>query len=384
MKKSTHDDSLIISRLEQKELGNIKFFSSRSEFFPLVTTVLLKPIFGTLPINIGLHLHLIGNKIINARVDRGYYHQAMEQTIEVLSPHDAIIAIARINIKAPLFYQVTLMNAYLSLLDEKPIHAPRMLTSAMEIVRAYHHLNVVQSILLCAELDTLATFAGECELFLKQPFTLFSRIFSTSSAPPSMSSVEMSVAIAEGLQRVEELSHAINLEEQLVKRLSKKGIITQSLACSLGLSGHYIRGNRQYYDLRNRDLNLYETPIKVSAADGGDAYARFTLRIAEIIASLTYVQHQLSVLDNFSPLTIESNFLVGAPTDRYAVSEVEGPEGIIKASIFVNDTEQKVVRLRIPAFYIAQAIPRLLRQSDLRDLTILLASLGITAEEIDK
>lgn len=388
------DDSLIISRLQQKELFHIKpALALSSQFFPLVTKVSLRPFFDNLPVKIGLDLQIIGSKIIKSQVDRGYFHHGLESHLSGLSPHQAIAAIGRLQKTAPIFYQLALMQALEELFDW-PVDVVRAkrYAIALEFARVSHHLAVIKNVLYCANLDSIAELVKTCEHLLEKPCQLFSRIYLAKDLDlSSITFEEIDSALDEALPIAEEMATAINLEDALTKNLSKKAVVTLPMAGSMGLTGSYLRANRHYYDLRQNASKrvFYQTIPKICLTEGGDAYARFSLRLLEIEAGLSWLKKTLLAqqpeLIEFRPIAIDDNYCSNKPAQKFAFGEIEGPEGDIKVSVFVGSTDNSLIfRVRTPAYFIAQSIPYLLSETYLRDIATVLYSIGITAEEIDK
>lgn len=383
-------DSLIISRLQQKELLEVKSsIHLNSEYFPLVTKATLAPFFDRLPKNIALDIKLLGDKIINANAIRGYFSHHLEEVLKDLSPYDAVMAIARLNFQAPIFYQLALMNAF-EQLEGKSLETKesQQRCVALEFARIAHHVLVLKNMLLCLQHNSLAHLVETIHHILELPIAITSRVYDSNEKPNETLSYEtIHQGLSDGLILVQEIKSALNQEEELLNAMAKKATIRVFAAASLGLTGIFLRANRSFYDLRHEPSphNLYQTAPDLMVHDGGDMWARFNLRLLEIAASLRFLKHILESdgISAIAPIVVDAQFGTQEKPHSFAFAEIEGPEGDIKISIFKRESSS-VFRIRTPAYFIAHALPYFLIDANLSDIPLTLYSLGITPEEIDK
>lgn len=388
-----YQPSLIISRLQQVEIANLKpSMAVDSPFFHLITIASLKPFFDNLPINLELEFRLIGSKILGLQVTRGYFCQDLETSLHDLVPVEALTAVGRLNMACPIFYQAAFYSALVKLTGwPEDKERPTQFTIAMEFARIAHHLQVVKNVLYCLNLDSLAEIAEDCEQVLQPPCQLFNRIRAPGDDEVSSISLEeIDEILSDAYLRAEELSSAISFEEGIRAALHKKAVVSLTQAGFMGLTGPYLRANQEIYDLRRQSDRgiVYLKPPRISIGDGGDALTRFSLRPMDILASLKWLKQMVlseAKASSLKAIVIDESFGQKAPIRPFAFGEIEGPEGDIKVSMFVDAKGQSpIFRIRSPAYFIAQAIPHMLNQTDLSDVAALLYSLGITAEEVDK
>jgi NADH:ubiquinone oxidoreductase subunit D len=382
-------DSLIISRLQQKEILNFNLTDRpNSPFFPLMTKTFLRPFLDNIPINLSIGLETIGEQIIKVLVSKGYFCHGLENILSHTSPAQALIAMGRLHNEAPIFYQIALLRAFEELFD-LPHNETRNkhYAIALEFARISHHLQVIKNIFYCLDLSSLLTTIKNLKYLLLKPITLFTHI---NSVYNSLSVENIDEACTEAIQIMDEIINVVSVEEAISNALTKKAIISLPLAGSLGLTGLFLRANHNYFDLRQQKAprQIYATAPKISLTEGGDALARLTLRLLEVEASLKWLKDIMlnghKEFKEITPIFIEDNYLNKPVRKQFGFGEIEGPEGYIKVSIFVSPDGHLIFRIRTPAYFIAQAIPVLLTNRKLRDIAILLHSLGITAEEIDK
>ncbi|HXW53844.1 MAG TPA: hypothetical protein VEL47_07055 [Myxococcota bacterium] len=387
------DESLIVSRLHQKELLDIQRSADvDAKFFPLVTKSHLTPFFSHLPKDFALELQFIGNKVLSARFDRGFFGFGLLELLQGLSAYEALPEVSRLHILSPIFYQMALLLAFERLTDTPTSeHQGLHRAIALEFSRIAHHITVVKNIVLCLELTSLVKMLDELQGLLKNPVATLSRIHQEEhlSAKP-VTLVETHDAVFDGLMLVEEIA-ALSHDDKLVEALAKKCFINITTASSLGLTGPFLRAHHVPYDLRlNQPLrDMYGLPPAISLTDGGDAWARLALRLLEIGASLRWLKPALYRFEKqavqIDPIVVGITCCQTAPKKRFAFGEVEGPEGDVKIGIFTGaSTDSYVARVRSPAYFIGQAIPHLFSHITISEIPLLLYCLGITPPEIDQ
>lgn len=385
-----YNDNLIISRLQQIELASLKpSLAVDSPFFHLLTVAKQQPFFDNLPLRLGMEFRLIGSKILSVHLERGYFFQDLETNLSTLAPVDMFAAIARLNLASPIFYQAALFAALMKQNNNDiTLTHHQFFTEAMEYARVAHHLAVIKSVLFCSRLSALAEIALDCEEMLRSASTLFNRVRTKNDPPVVPQNVDEQIdLLSDTYARAEELAFALSLEEKLIDALQKKAVVPIAQAGGMGLTGPYLRANLDPYDLRRQNQSLnYLKPPRPALADGGDAWARFSLRPLEILASLKWLKQNLADSDekNRHALIIDDTLFGTTKKTPMAFGEVEGPEGIIKVSIFTKPDGTSQFRVRSPAYFIAQAIPQMLHHLELNDVAIIAFSLGISAEEVDK
>ncbi len=386
------DNTLLISRFQQKELyQSPQVASNVSPTMTQLVSHVINPFFDRLAIKIGLELKLLGSKIINSHVDRGYLSHDLERIVAQDNFIDGINSIARINQREPIFYQLVLVSAYESLLGiEATLAVKKMRAIALEVTRIYHHFCVLKDIFMSLNADGLFELARTGKNTIKNSAKILGRINNNLANINNLNTRDMLDSCELILQIVDDIDISTDYELILVRYLRKKAYINLALASSLGLSGPYIRANRCFYDIRgttNASIHYTHLP-KTNIAEGGDALARLSLRIRDIQSSALWLKELFGRFktEGLEPeaLRESSDVDLSKTLKTFAFGEIEGPEGDIKAALFVDEEKSLTFHLRAPAYFIAQAIPHVLLYTDLTDLPVLLASLGISAEEIDK
>lgn len=386
----SHDDSLIISRHQQKELDAIKPAALRLHHIPPLTKLVLDPFLDKMPIKIGLEINLLGSRIMSLRIIRGFLFQNLENRLSELHFNNALMHIASLNQQTPIFYQLALVYAYEELFmvakDEKTLALRAFL---MEFSRIFHHWQVLKNMFITLECNDLADIASHAIKLMKNAHDNLGRIWVYEENSWSITVDELTELLEMLNSLTLELDTHVSFNKNLRRSLRKKASINLNTAGSFGLTGLFLRANRNPSDNRSPLLG-YESALPTELSDGGDAWARFTVRIREILASTHWLREhkifkELNYLKTLTPLREVRNFKGLNPRIPIAFSEIEAPEGLVKITLSPKKNTSKLqVKVRTPAYFIAQSLPQLLCESDLKDLPLVLYSLGICADEIDK
>jgi NADH:ubiquinone oxidoreductase subunit D len=388
------DEDLIISRLQEKELEEISVGSRRiTEDLAHVNQITLQPIFDGLELKLALHLSVIGEKLIDCRVERGFVSQGIENLLAQTNFREGLKILERLSRALSLPYQLAYLIALEELFEiETPVFEQRNRAIALESARVLHHLDVLAKLLFSLNCDQEADLVKSTRTYLLGLNKLFKRVctnFNEIEKSPSLAELMEACEIA--LTLISEAESLFISNHNIQAMLTKKAIISQPRAVSQGLDGLFLRANRMSF----KDFDTYSGrisyrfPLEQRLLEGSDALTRSRLRFEEIRASLQwllenfslYAQEEISLF----PIVMSEEITECRPRNCHAFGEIYGPEGMIKVSIFFKPASgQKKVVLRSPAYFIAQAIPRLFLGARLKDIPVILYSLGISTEEIDK
>ncbi|HXW60182.1 MAG TPA: hypothetical protein VEK06_01470, partial [Myxococcota bacterium] len=247
----------------------------------------------------------------------------------------------------------------------------------------FHHWHVIRDVLMVIGRDGMLDLALTALSLMKDSHDQLGHVGSRPLKNIRPKEIKDIIEALDHLAR--EIDSNLGFDPYLRQCLRKKAVITLNLASSFGLSGSFLRANRNLYDNRPGSPGYMSAPT-TQLADGGDTWARFIIRIREILASIEWLkQHPLLKEDYDVPDDFLSKELFKEAVFPLAFGQVDAPEGDVKISIFIDKKSNKLIyRIRTPAYFIAQALPHLLSQADLKDLPLILYSLGITAEEIDR
>lgn len=386
-----HDSSLIISALEKRELLE-KSKIAHSDFFleSTFSSVEFLPYVSVLPIKIGLNLRTIGTKIISATIKKGYFFSDFESRIKFIDTKEDLENFKHLNYTIPIFYQMSYILALENIASITPNKESILARGfAVEIARIFHNLLVLKNIFICIKENNLLSITNKALSVGEKIFSFYRSVSFEIGKKLSRSDAE---ATAEELKELLlELEEEAQTSKKLFDALSKKAIITNKIATEMGLTGLFLKANRiNKYSYADTDkIYLNEDLPEKSFKDESDAYARCLLRIEEAKNSIIWFLSKVSQLrktcDSLAGVDFNYNVNHLDFKNNFSFGELESPEGKIIVSIFKNENDGNfVLNLTNSAYFIAQAIPLLINRLDLKDLALILNSLGINAYEIDR
>ncbi|MFM1802229.1 MAG: hypothetical protein RJA81_1581, partial [Planctomycetota bacterium] len=198
-----------------------------------------------------------------------------------------------------------------------------------------------------------------------------------------------------------------------LERMRGVGVLSKSDAMSFCASGPVARASGVTYDLRKDEpyLAYPEFQFDVPYATEGDCYARFQVRMEEMVQSARILRQALDRLPggpvnvaiaekfpmpdkgttyNSMEGLIQHFELImpnrGFPTPVNEIySAVEGPNGELGYYLITDGTQVAWrTRTRPPSFIHFQLFPHLIRNHMISDVVAVLGSLNIIAAELDR
>ena len=163
------------------------------------------------------------------------------------------------------------------------------------------------------------------------------------------------------------------------------GPISAKEAVELGLTGPSLRATGVAWDIR-RDVpysSYGDFEFEVPVCEGGDVYARYSVRLEEIRQSLRIVRQAVENLP-------EGEFRVKIPRilkipPGEVFHTIEAPKGELGFYIRSNGTEKpERVKMKSPSFINLQSLELMSRGNLFSDVVGILGSLDIVLGEIDK
>ncbi len=187
-------------------------------------------------------------------------------------------------------------------------------------------------------------------------------------------------------KRVKNEYRALSYENGLFKmRTVGVGIIEANLAIKYGLTGPNARASGIKCDLRkNAPYLAYDKlDFDIITADAGDAYARFVVRVNEILESIKIVRQIIKDLPS-GEIKVKVPWIFTIPPS-YTFVRQETPRGEA-AMYMVTDGGQKPYRLKIraPSLYAVQAMSEIFVGGKVADIVAILGSLDPTPGEVDR
>lgn len=168
-------------------------------------------------------------------------------------------------------------------------------------------------------------------------------------------------------------------------RLKSIGIVDPVIAVNAGVSGPILRASGKAFDLRKARPygNYSEFSFEIPTSDSQDAFGRLLVRLSEMqqaIAILKQALDQLPSGDFCANLP-----KVFKPAKGQAYAAVESPRGIF--GVYVMSSGEKYparVKFRTPSFAALGLFPSVVQEVSVADLAPVLASLDISASEVDR
>lgn len=163
-------------------------------------------------------------------------------------------------------------------------------------------------------------------------------------------------------------------EVTLINRLSGVGFLSHEDALHLGAIGPTGRGSAVDRDIRRDDpyLSYPELQFKIVTDDHCDVYGRTLVRVGELMESYGMIRQLLQNIPE-GPISVKAPRKI--PAGR-AFSRYEAPRGEDVHYIQANGTDMpERVKLRAPTLANVQSVARMLENSYLADVPIVVASI---------
>ncbi|MEE9474787.1 MAG: NADH-quinone oxidoreductase subunit D [Candidatus Hydrothermarchaeaceae archaeon] len=174
--------------------------------------------------------------------------------------------------------------------------------------------------------------------------------------------------------------------EIFLKRCEGVGVLKAEDAINWGVTGPILRACGVPYDVRKDDpYSVYEQlDFKVITEEGGDALARFNVRLREIYESINIINQALDKLPEGDFRAKVSKTI--KPPAGPAYSRVEAPRGELSFYL-LSDGESKNpyrVKIRSPSFCNLSAFPSFAEGDFIPDLIANFASIDIVLGCVDR
>jgi NADH-quinone oxidoreductase subunit D len=370
-----------------------------------------------------LVLEIDGERIVKATPHIGYLHSGFEKLGEHLNFNQYVTVVDRKNYISPPYNEIAWHNAVEKLLDIE-------LTERCKYIRVIiGELSRISDHLLCTGAAALDLGAFTAFLFAFNQRELIYDVYEEMSGyrfHPGYTRVGGLMydfndrVIARVRKLLASLPKAISDMEKLLfrnriflDRTRGIGVMTKDDAIALSVSGPLARASGVTYDLRKDEpyLAYKDFDFKVPYATEGDCYARFQVRIEEIVQSMGIVKQALENLPS-GPCNVPiaerfplpdkgttynsmegliQHFELIMPNRGYETpideiyAGVEAPNGEL-GYYLVTDGSQIAwrTRTRPPSFIHFQVFPLIIKDHLIADIVAVLGSLNIIAAELDR
>ena len=368
-------------------------------------------------------LDLDGERIVRATPHIGYLHSGFEKLGEHLNFNQYVTVVDRKNYISPPYNEVAWHNAVEKLLGIE-------LTKRCQYIRVIiGELSRISDHLLCTGAAALDLGAFTAFLFAFNERELIYDVYEEMSGyrfHPGYTRVGGVMydfndkVIARVRKVLDTLPKVVSDMEKLLfrnriflDRTRGIGVLTKEEAIGLSVSGPLARASGVTYDLRKDEpyLAYQDFDFSVPYATEGDCYARFQVRMEEIVQSMGIVRQAVENLPK-GPVNVPiaerfplpdkgttynsmegliQHFELIMPNRGYETpideiyAAVEAPNGEL-GYYLVTDGSQIAwrTRTRPPSFIHFQVFPLIIKDHLIADIVAVLGSLNIIAAELDR
>jgi NADH-quinone oxidoreductase subunit D len=187
------------------------------------------------------------------------------------------------------------------------------------------------------------------------------------------------------LDNIEMNERMITENEIFTARTKGMGVLSGEQAVSLGVSGPNLRASGVAFDVRRaHPYSIYhELEFDVITQTGGDSYARYIQRIAEIKQSIHLIDQIIDRMPH-GPVQAQVPGII-RPRPGRAYGAVESPRGLYSVyAISDGGPTPYRFRMRDPSFISLQAIPKLMPGRLVADTMAVMASFDPVMGGVDK
>jgi NADH-quinone oxidoreductase subunit D len=367
-----------------------------------------------------LLLELDGEIVVNCVPDIGFLHTGVEKTMESKTYQKAEVMVDRLDYLNPLGNNLVYCLAVEKLLElDVPPRAQTLRVILAELTRINSHLVWVgTSGLDLAAMSTFLYTMREREKIL-DIFEMCSgqRMMTTYIRPGGLwrdVPVEFEPAVREFVRimpkRIDEYESLLTKNYLFLQRTKGIGVISAEECIQWGITGPVIRGTGMAYDLRKaRPYSGYEHyEFDIPTYEGGDIFARYMVRMAEMRQSLRIIQQAMDTLP-YGPVRSNNRKYMTPPRSEIGVSmeslihhfklwtegftppagsvyaAIESPRGELGVFLESNGTPKPYrVHYRTPSFANLQILPLLTRGHFVADVVGIIGSIDIVLGDADR
>jgi NADH-quinone oxidoreductase subunit D len=370
-----------------------------------------------------LVLTLDGETVINAVPHIGYLHSGFEKLGEHLDFNQYVTIVDRMNYISPLANEISWHHAVEKLLGiELTPRCKYLRTILAELMRLHDHLLNVGTTGLDLGAFTAFLYAFyQREKIYDIVETASGQRFHTSYTRVGGVMFDVNNAwvdkireFLKGFMPVHAEVHRLLTRNRIfIDRIKGVGYLSKDDAINMGVTGPLARASGVLRDLRKDEpyLAYPDLDFKVIAAKDGDCYARYLVRMQEMLESVKIIEQ---CLDNIpgGPVNIDAATHIVPPAKPAVYRSIEGliqhfevmmpnrgydtPRDEIYAATespngelgyyIVGDGTPRAYRARTrPPSYIHFAVfPHIIKGHQLSDVVAVLGSLNIIAAELDR
>lgn len=370
-----------------------------------------------------LILTLDGEKVIKAVPDIGYLHSGFEKLGEDLDFNQYVTIVDRMNYISPLANEIAWHHAVEKLLDIEITPRCRYIrTIIAELMRLHDHLlNVGTCALDLGAFTAFLYFFQErekiydiCEAASGQRFhSSYTRVGGLMYDVDNAWVQKVRDFIA-GFQRPhDEVNRLLSKNRIFIERTKGVGTLAREDAINMSVTGPLARASGVVRDIRKDEpyLAYPDLDFKVICAKAGDCYARYQVRMLEMLESIKILKQAVENIPS-GPVNVDVNgkavlpdksqvyqsiegliqhFEVIMPNRGFEVpieecyAAIESPNGELGFYLVGDGTNRAYrARTRPPSFIHFSLFPHLIKNHLISDVVVVLGSLNLIAAELDR
>jgi NADH-quinone oxidoreductase subunit D len=370
-----------------------------------------------------LLLTLDGETVIKAVPDIGYLHSGFEKLGEHLDYNQYVTIVDRMNYISPVANEIAWHHAVEKLLDiELTPRAKYIRTIFAELMRCHDHLLNVGAVALDLGAFTAFLYAFN----LRERINDICENASGQRFHPSYTRVggllrdidDSWIALVRDFVKSfpkvhADLTRLLNRNRIFIDRTRGIGVLSKEDAISWSCTGPVARASGVTRDLRKDEpyLAYKDLDFKVVCAKSGDCYARYLVRMDEMLESVNIVHQAIENLPS-GPVNVDVDSKMVHPNQQAVYRSIEGliqhfelymtnrqwqtpvdelyaatesPNGELGFYIVADGTGTAYrARTRPPSYIHFAIFPLLMVGHLLSDVVAVLGSLNIIAAELDR
>ncbi len=370
-----------------------------------------------------LVLTLDGERVVDAVPHIGYLHSGFEKLAEHLDFNQYVTIVDRMNYLSPLANEISWHHAVEKLLGiELTPRCKYLRTILAEMMRLHDHLlNCGTSALDLGAFTAFLYFFEQRELIYNIVEYASGQRFHTSYTrvggvmfDVNLEWVNQVRSFTKQFRKTHDEVHKLLTRNRIfIDRTKGIGVLSKEDAISFSCTGPVARASGVVRDLRKDEpyLAYPDFDFKVICSQGGDCYARYLVRMQEMIESLQIIEQAIENIPG-GPVNVDAgsgvvlpakpavyrsiegliqHFEVNMPNRGYDVpheeiyAATESPNGELGFYIVGQDSTRAYrARTRPPSYIHFAAFPHMIRGHMLSDVVAVLGSLNIIAAELDR
>lgn len=370
-----------------------------------------------------LVLTLDGEEVVDAQPDIGYLHSGFEKLGEVLDFNQYVTIVDRMNYISPMANEISWHHSVEKLLGiELTPRCKYIRTIFAELMRISDHLLCIGACILDLGGATAFMYAFNereriyelCEKASGQRFhTSYTRVGGLLYDVKEDFIAQLKDFVATFPNTFNDIQKMVLKNRIFIERTQGVGYLSKEAAISGSATGPVARASGVMRDLRRDEpyLAYEDLDFDVICSKDGDCFARYQVRMLEIMESLKIIRQALEKLPA-GPIFAEGTGKEAMPDKRETYQSIEGlihhfesvmpnrqmaspragyyaatesPNGELGYYIVTNGQFRGYrTRTRPPSLIHFSLFPQLIRGATLSDVVAVLGSLNIIAAELDR